>query len=95
MLLLTQVFSYEQSSPTMLECGKNALEQEAFGSKMQGTPVVESPAASAADMTSAAGGAGTTAASEVDKAGTSVPPACDNPPRKNIVLPPKPIHFGH
>jgi hypothetical protein len=36
---------------------------------------VESSAASAADMTSAAAGAGVTAASEADKAGTSAPPA--------------------
>jgi hypothetical protein len=38
------------------------------------TPVVESPAASAADVTSAAAGAGTTAVSEADKAWTSAPP---------------------
>jgi hypothetical protein len=36
--------------------------------------VVESPAALAADVSSAAAGAGTTAASEADKAGTSAPP---------------------
>jgi hypothetical protein len=40
-------------------------------------PVVESPAASAADVTSAAAGAGATAASEADKAGTSAPPATE------------------
>jgi hypothetical protein len=38
------------------------------------TPVVESPAASAVDVTSATVGAGTTAASEADRAGTSAPP---------------------
>jgi hypothetical protein len=36
--------------------------------------VVESPVALAADVTSTAVGAGTTAASEADKAGTSAPP---------------------
>jgi hypothetical protein len=61
----------------MSKSGKNASGQEAFGSKMQGTPVVESLAASVADVTSAAGGAGTTAASEVDKAETSAPPTAE------------------
>jgi hypothetical protein len=56
------------------ESEKNASGQEAFGSKVPGTPVVESLAASAADVTSTAAGAGTTAAPEVDKAGTSAPP---------------------
>jgi hypothetical protein len=41
---------------------------------MQGTLVVDSRAALAADVTSAAGGAGTTIAFEADKAGTSAPP---------------------
>jgi hypothetical protein len=63
--------------PTTSESGKNASGQEAFGSKMPETPVVESPAASAVDVTSAAVGAGTTALSEVDKAGTSAPPATE------------------
>jgi hypothetical protein len=44
---------------------------------MQGTPVVESPAASAANVISAAGGAGATAASDVDKAGTNTPPTVE------------------
>jgi hypothetical protein len=56
------------------ESGMNASGQEAFGSKMLGTPVVESPAALAPDVTSAAVGAGTTAASEADRVGTSAPP---------------------
>jgi hypothetical protein len=60
--------------PTTSERGKNASCKEAFGSKMS---VVESPAISAADVTSTTGGAGATAASEVDKAGTSVPPAAE------------------
>jgi hypothetical protein len=51
--------------------GKNASGQEAFGSKIKETLVVESPAAAAVDVTSTAGGAGTTAVSEADKAGTS------------------------
>jgi hypothetical protein len=38
-------------------------------------PVVESPTISATDVMSTADGAGATAASEADKAGTSVPPA--------------------
>jgi hypothetical protein len=42
---------------------------------MPETPVVESPAISAADMTSTAGGAGAMAVSDTDKAGTSAPPA--------------------
>jgi hypothetical protein len=54
--------------PTMMESGKNASGQEAFGSKVSGTPVVESPTTSAVDVTS------TTTASEADKAGTSAPP---------------------
>jgi hypothetical protein len=56
------------------DSGKNASGQEAFGSKMPGTSVMESPAASATDVTSAAVGAGTTAAAEADKARTSAPP---------------------
>jgi hypothetical protein len=60
-----------------LESGKNASGQEAFGSKVPGTPVVESPTALAADVTSMAAGAGATAASEADKAGTSAPPATE------------------
>jgi hypothetical protein len=44
---------------------------------MLGMLVVESPAASAADMTSAAVGAGTTVASEADKARTSGPPTAE------------------
>jgi hypothetical protein len=60
--------------PTTSESGKNASGQEEFRSNMLGMPVVESPAASAADVTSAAVGAGTAAASEAEKAGTSAPP---------------------
>jgi hypothetical protein len=62
---------------TTSESGKNASGKKAFGSKMQGTPVAESSAASAADVMSADSGAGTTAASEADKAGTSVPPVAE------------------
>jgi hypothetical protein len=62
----------------MSESGKNASGQEAFGSKMPETPVVGSPAISAVDVTSTAGGAGATAASEADKAGTNVPPAAED-----------------
>jgi hypothetical protein len=61
--------------PTTLESEKNASRQEAFGSKVPETPVVESPAASAADVTSAAARARATVASKADKAGTSAPPA--------------------
>jgi hypothetical protein len=60
--------------PTASGSGKNASGQEAFGSKKPETLVVESPAASAADVTSTTAGVGTTAAPEVDKAGTSAPP---------------------
>jgi hypothetical protein len=56
------------------ESGKNASGQEAFGSKLPETPVVESLAASAADVTSAAVGAGTAAAFEADSTGTNAPP---------------------
>jgi hypothetical protein len=63
--------------PTTSESGKNASGQEAFGSKIQEMPVVKSPAISVVDVTSVAGGAGTMAAFEVDKAGTSVPPAAE------------------
>jgi hypothetical protein len=61
----------------MSESGKNASGQEAFGTKAPEAPVVESPAASATNMTSVAAGVGTTAAPETDKAGTSVPPATE------------------
>jgi hypothetical protein len=60
--------------PTTSESGKNASGQEAFGSKVPETLVVESPAASAADMTSTTVGGGATAASEEYKAGNSAPP---------------------
>jgi hypothetical protein len=45
--------------PTTPESEKNASGQEAFGSKLSETPVVESPTASAADVMSVAVGAGT------------------------------------
>jgi hypothetical protein len=56
------------------ESGKNASCQEAFGTKAPEAPVVESPAASAADVTSTTAGVWTTAVPEADKAGTSAPP---------------------
>jgi hypothetical protein len=62
----------------MSESGKNASGQEAFGSKIKEMPVVESPAASAADVTSMAGRAGTTVAFEADKAGTSTAPVAED-----------------
>jgi hypothetical protein len=67
-----------RAPPTTSESGKNASGQEVFGRKIQETPVVESPAISTVDVTSTAGGAGMTAASEVDKAGTSAPPAAED-----------------
>jgi hypothetical protein len=69
-LLLTQVIFYEQSSPDDVREWQECLGPEAFGSKMP-----ETPAISAADVTSTADGAGATAASDADKAGTSAPPA--------------------
>jgi hypothetical protein len=63
-----------RAPPTTSESGKNASDQEAFWRKMPETPVVESPAASAADMTSTAVGVGTAAVPEVDRAGSSAPP---------------------
>jgi hypothetical protein len=63
-----------RAPPTTSESRKNASGQKAFGSKALGTQVVESPAASAADVTSAAAGARTMAAPEADKAGISAPP---------------------
>jgi hypothetical protein len=63
--------------PTTSGSRKNASGQEAFGSKLPETPMVESPTASAANVTSACAGAGATAASEADKAGTSAPPATE------------------
>jgi hypothetical protein len=63
--------------PATSGSGKNALGQEAFGSKVPDTPVMESPATSVIDMTSAAAGTSTTAASEAEKAGTSVPHATE------------------
>jgi hypothetical protein len=62
----------------MSKSGKNASGQEEFGSKIQETPVVESPAISMVDVTSTASGAATTATSEADKAGTSAPPAAED-----------------
>jgi hypothetical protein len=56
---------------------KNSSVQEVFGSKVPETSVVESPAASAADVTSAAAGAGATAASEANKARTSAHPTTE------------------
>jgi hypothetical protein len=55
--------------PTTSESEKNASVQEVFGSKVLEMSMVESPAASAADVTSATAWAGATAASEADKAG--------------------------
>jgi hypothetical protein len=60
--------------PTMSRGAKNASGQEAFGSKAPETLVVESLAASTADVTSTTAGARMTAAPEADKAGTSAPP---------------------
>jgi hypothetical protein len=64
--------------PTTSESGKNASGQEAFGTKAPQTPVVESPASLAADVTSEAAGVGTVAAPETDKAGTSAPPTTED-----------------
>jgi hypothetical protein len=60
--------------PTTSESGKNTSSQEEFRRKLPKTLVVESPAASAAGVTSAAVGAGKTVVSEADRARTSVPP---------------------
>jgi hypothetical protein len=60
--------------PTTSGGTKSASGQEAFGSKALETLVVESPAASAADVMSTAAGVGTTAAPKAGKAGTSAPP---------------------
>jgi hypothetical protein len=65
------------------ESGKNASGQEAFGTKAPQTLAVESSAASAADVTSAAARVRMAAAPDADKAGTSAPPttegeACDH-----------------
>jgi hypothetical protein len=59
------------------ESKKNASGKEAFGTKAPPTPVVESPAASAADVTIVAAGVGTAAAPEADRAGCSVPSATE------------------
>jgi hypothetical protein len=63
---------------TTSESGKNASGQEVFGSKTKDTLVVESPTVSTADVTSTAGGAGATAASKADKAGTSTAPTTED-----------------
>jgi hypothetical protein len=62
-------------APPTSKNGKNTSGQEVFGSKIQETLVVESPEISMADVASTTSGAGRTAASEADKAGTSAPPA--------------------
>jgi hypothetical protein len=66
-----------RAPPATSRSGKNALGQEAFGSKVPEALVTESPAASAADVTSAATEAGAMTASEAEKAGTSAPPATE------------------
>jgi hypothetical protein len=75
--LFTQVTYLEQGSPTTSESGKNTSGQEAFGSKLPGKLVVESPVASAADVTSVTVGAGMMAVSEADRAGTCAPPTAE------------------
>jgi hypothetical protein len=67
-----------RAPPATSESGKNASGQEAFGSKTKETPVVKSTAVSTVDVTSTAGGAGATAASEADKAGTSTAPTTED-----------------
>jgi hypothetical protein len=59
---------------TTSESGKNISGQKAFGSKAPEMLVVESPAASAADVTSTTAEVGTMAVLEADKADTSAPP---------------------
>jgi hypothetical protein len=63
--------------PATSGSGKNASGQEALGSKVPETSVVESLVASAADVMSATAGARATAASEADKGGTSAPPTTE------------------
>jgi hypothetical protein len=59
----------------MSESGKNASGEEAFGSKRKEVPVEQSLAVSAEDVTSSVIGAGATAVSAVEKAGTgTIPP---------------------
>jgi hypothetical protein len=62
----------------MSESGKHASGQKVFGSKTTETPVAESPAVSTADVTSTAGEAGATVASEADKVGISTGPATED-----------------
>jgi hypothetical protein len=65
-----------RAPPTTSESGKNASGQEAFGSKIQETPVVESPTILTADVTSTAGRAGTsTARVSEDEGGNLYTPA--------------------
>jgi hypothetical protein len=66
-----------RAPPATLGSGKNDSGHEAFGSKVPETPVTESLAASAADVTSAATMAGAAVASEAEKAGTSAPPTAE------------------
>jgi hypothetical protein len=67
-----------RAPPTTSKSGKNALGQEAFGSKIKETPVVESPVISTIDVTSTAGAAVTTTASKADKVGTCTAPATED-----------------
>jgi hypothetical protein len=60
-----------RAPPTTSESGKNASDQEAFGSKAKETLMAELLAVSTADVLSTAGGTGVTAASEADKGRTS------------------------
>jgi hypothetical protein len=64
-------------SPTSSESERNASGQVAFVTKVPQTPVVESPTASAADVTSTTAGVETAAAPRADKVGISTPPATE------------------
>jgi hypothetical protein len=75
----------------MLESGKNASGQEAFGSKAKETSVAESPAVSTADVTSSVGRTGATAAFEADKAGTNTAPTTEEEGGDLCMADPRPM----
>jgi hypothetical protein len=63
-----------KAPPTTSESGKNASDQETFGSKAKEMLVQQSPAVLTANVTNAVVGTRATAASAAEKAGTSTAP---------------------
>jgi hypothetical protein len=69
---------------TTSKSSKNASGQEAFGSKAKETSMEQSPAVLTACVTSTTAGTGATAASAVEKAGTSTAPRAEGGGRRPL-----------